>query len=179
MNAQFLVFKGAPRWRDRSFWIRIAILSALLGWNVYRGHPLWPVLIWSPFFGLTPHRLYLGKNWLVCLNPLWMFCQLQRFERIENYSVWDAADEENASVSLTLLRVKGPRARHVSASIQKGAQLDAFVAAMETRGVPSLQKHLENTLADLPNAVFSPPFASIEAEREALYRLLNRPMPKI
>lgn len=184
MNAHFQVFKGAPRWRDPLFWMVVATYSALLAWHLYRGRGVWEFLFWTPVYLtlMMPHRLFLGRNWLISLSSVWMLWRFQRFEQIESYSYREDPDQpdenQDVSVTITLARTKGPRRRFVHVSIQKGARLAAFSAAMEARGVPSLEPGVR--IADMTtlDEVFSPPFASIEAERAALYRLLNRPLPE-
>lgn len=166
MNAHFQVFKGAPRWRDPTFWMFVAIYWADLAWGVYRDRGLWAISFWNPLCLLLmlPPRLYLSKNWLVNLGSTWVFSRALRFEAIESYSYWEDPNppdkNQNVSVHLTLVRAKGPRRRPVFVSIQKGARLAAFLAAMESRGVPSLEQKFKKIFADLelPGAVFSPPF---------------------
>ncbi len=185
MNAHFQVFKGAPRWRDPIFWMVLAFYAAILAWNLYRGRGwrafplLTPVYLWL----MLPSRLFVGENWLISISSLWTLSGFHHFESIENDSYRDEGPNsqyENVSVTLILVRTKAPTRRTVSAEIQRGARFADFVAAMEARGVSGIENRAKNKFADKEtvDAIFSPPFESLEAEREALYRLLNRPMPK-
>jgi hypothetical protein len=179
METRVLFLRGSVRWRDWSFWLVLAIYAAFCVRNFYNGESWWPILLWLPFylFLLSPHLLWLGPNWLLLKGP---FSTFQRFDQIQHYSISDYFPASSDVFVILTLHVK-TKQQNVSLYIQPGKSLEGFLNAMKERQVPTLEQSIRAIFADTTSfhSDFVTPFSNVEAERDALYKLLGRAKPEL